>query len=491
MLRSATLAALLSTSALAQEAPEAPRVDGQSDAAAAQVLVNEVDADAYPEVTLFATVTQNGSPVTGLGAQDFRVREDEVDQTPLTVEEQLPALSVVVTMDVSGSMSDRLADAQAAATSFVEGLGEQDSMQLVTFAREVEVVTPMTSTKGGVTDAIAELAARGDTALYDALLQSVDLVADRSGRRAVVVLSDGVDDDGTGQPLSEATAGDVLGRAAEAQVPIFVVGLGTELDEAGLTQIASESGALYLPAPTPEELGEVYGRIGAQLSGQYAISYTSSLPQDGTARRVSLEALGARGSKEYTPTGGAASAASEPEQVAAAPAEGCAPLEALQAARPELEQAKSRRDQGLIDSEGLIASQQPLVDEALLPAMEEPPSGECVLTTAREFGAMAEAVLTPYSPLNAYRQQLTALLAAELQAMPEADAALRQVKELDEAGFFETAARWDIQSAILTREVEGIADTDAALARVKELSDAGLVDDQARTRVQSAILERE
>ena len=66
---------------------------------------------------------KDGLPVQGLGASDFRVREDEVDQEPITVVPKLTPLSVVLTLDTSGSMKKRLADAQAAAKSFLSTLG--------------------------------------------------------------------------------------------------------------------------------------------------------------------------------------------------------------------------------------------------------------------------------------------------------------------------------------------------------------------------------
>lgn len=114
---------------------ETPRVTGQDDAAEATIILNEVNADDYPDVRIFATVLLDGEPLTGLTAEDFRVREDEVDQEPLIVEPQLPPLSVVVTLDSSGSMARRLAETQAAARQFDEDMtlvGQLYSANLIT-----------------------------------------------------------------------------------------------------------------------------------------------------------------------------------------------------------------------------------------------------------------------------------------------------------------------------------------------------------------------
>jgi Mg-chelatase subunit ChlD len=78
--------------------------------------------------------------------------------------------------------------------------------------------------------------ARGDTTLYGALYDSIELVKERAGRKAIVLLSDGVDDDGTGRPLSKHTIKEVIGSAREVNVPIYVLGLGTDIDEPKLAQ---------------------------------------------------------------------------------------------------------------------------------------------------------------------------------------------------------------------------------------------------------------
>jgi VWFA-related protein len=239
-----SLLLLVATCAYGQEQRGSPRITVKDGAEGARVIINEINTEQHPRVRIFVTVLREGTPLRGLNAADFRVREDEVDQDPLTVEPRLPPLSVVLTLDTSGSMAKRMPEAGAAAIRFLETLSREDSAQVVTFAREVKRLTAMSTDRQAIREAIRKAVARGDTALYDALHDSIELAKNRAGRKAIVLLSDGVDDDGTGKPLSKRTAQDVIGLAREASVPIYILGLGTDIDDSGLTAIAHATGAL-------------------------------------------------------------------------------------------------------------------------------------------------------------------------------------------------------------------------------------------------------
>jgi VWFA-related protein len=286
--------------AIASAQGESPaRVTGQEKAAGAEVQINQIDSLQFPKVSIFAIVLKDGEPVPGLSASDFRVREDEVDQEPITVTPKLTPLSVVLTMDTSGSMKKRLADAQSAAKSFLRTLQPQDKAQVVRFSRDVKTIQPLSADRAAAEAAIDATTARGDTALFDALYTSVESLRDVPGRKAIVLLSDGVDDDGTGKPLSKKTVTDVLRLARQVNVPIYAIGLGTELDELALKKVASETGALYLNAVEPSELKRLYDSIGKQLAGQYTIGYSSNLPADGAEHRVQLRSSGITSTKSY------------------------------------------------------------------------------------------------------------------------------------------------------------------------------------------------
>jgi VWFA-related protein len=293
-------AALLSFAGLAigQDAPTTRRVT----TAGAQVQINQIEISEFPKVVIFATVLKDDVPVPGLTAQDFRVREDEVDQEPLTVVPQLTPLSAVLTLDTSGSMKQRLPDAQAAAKSFLTLLQAQDKLQVIRFSRDVKTLYPLGSDRRAAEVAIDGTVARGDTALWDALYASVESLRGVAGRKAIILLSDGVDDDGSGKPLSKRLVTDVLALARQVNVPIYAIGLGTELDELALKKVAGETGARYLNAVEASELTQLYDSIGKQLAGQYTISYTSNLPVDGSEHHVQLKAGDSTSMKSYLPT---------------------------------------------------------------------------------------------------------------------------------------------------------------------------------------------
>ncbi len=275
------------------------QIKGQGNAAGTEIVLNQIAMDQFPSVHVFVTVLKDGKPQSGLAAADFRVREDEVDQQPITVESQLPPLSVVIAIDNSGSMRPRLNETREAAKSFVNLLAPADSVQIVGFAQQVKVLGPMSSNRAAAGKAIALTSARGNTALYDALFTSVELLKDRPGRKAVVLLSDGVDDNGVGKQLSKHSVQDVLQFAKHVNVPIYAIGIGTEIDEALLSGFSQSTGGRYFLTPNASELKNLYDQIGLELAGQYLISYTSNLPADSTTREVQVQYQDSRSAKSY------------------------------------------------------------------------------------------------------------------------------------------------------------------------------------------------
>ncbi len=274
---------------------------GKPSSEQAQVVINQIDVSQFPSVKLFVSVLDSsGKMVRGLGEKDFLVREDEVEQSPVQVATQLPSIASTLVMDTSGSMKRAIGDAQRAATTYADNVRAEDEVLIIDFSDKVKVVQSFTSSKPPLRAAIGAMKARGNTALYDAVFEAVRSFGDKKGRKVAIVLTDGRDDDGTGKVLSVKTVEQVIAAAREVNVPVFTIGLGTDVDEAILTKIAVESGGRYFPSPSPADLENLYREIGAQLTGQYLLSYDTDLSErDGSWHRVVVRTAGGLGQKPY------------------------------------------------------------------------------------------------------------------------------------------------------------------------------------------------
>jgi VWFA-related protein len=177
----------------------------------------------------------------------------------------------------------------------VEALRPEDWLGVITFADKSMVAHGMTQERQSSLQAIAAYKAEWGTALYDALCDSVLMLKQYKGRKAIVVLTDGRDEDNpdTG-PGSTRTWEQVVGLLREIDVTLFAVGLGTKIDPERLTTLGTVSGGqAYFPLGV-SELSAQYARIVDNLSHRYIIGYTSTnSSRDGKWRVVEIRARSA------------------------------------------------------------------------------------------------------------------------------------------------------------------------------------------------------
>lgn len=229
--------------------------------------------------------------VPDLSAEDLVVVEDGVTQTVDTFQEAVAPISIAMLVDTSGSMRLALPTAQAAARAFVTALRPTDPLALIRFSDRVVFEHELSEWRQTTLDSIDRLTAGGGTALFDGLYDSMAFLRQRPGRRAVVLLSDGRDEDnpGTG-PGSQHSLTDVLALLRETDTAVYAIGLGANVDRAALEQIAAESGGLALFPAEAEALDAEYRRVIDELRRRYVLAYTSTNPRrDGGWREVSVE----------------------------------------------------------------------------------------------------------------------------------------------------------------------------------------------------------
>ncbi len=270
--------------------------------------VAQVDTSGYPEITLYVSVTDaNGAPIGGLTKNDFAITEDgQAVEIGEFVGGGSATIHTALVIDRSGSMdeSDKIEGAKRAATTFIEQMRPGDQTALVTFNSSTDVEQRFTSDQGQLRDAIQDIDADGGTALYDSVVAGVDLLAQRDGRRALVVLTDGQDcRDSSSCPDSYGSTNsldDAIAYANNAGQPVYVIGLGNRssddddgIDEGTLRQIAEETSGQYFYAPTANALADLYRSLSAAIQQEYRVTYQSPRPfYDGTRRDIRVEVNG-------------------------------------------------------------------------------------------------------------------------------------------------------------------------------------------------------
>jgi hypothetical protein len=163
---------------------------------------------------------------------------------------------------------------------------------VLAFSDSVTTVQGFTQDKAALTAAIDGLFVSGNTALYSAVVASADAVRlPAAPRRAVVLLSDGTDFGGG----SLVDAPGSLAAVQASGVPFFVVGLGEQIDQPYLEQLAAVSRGSLLLAPDPSALAGLYQNIGDILRQQYVITLDASAVEASAADTLSVAVSAAAG----------------------------------------------------------------------------------------------------------------------------------------------------------------------------------------------------
>jgi VWFA-related protein len=230
------------------------------------------------EVDISATVTDEANNyILNLKQEDFLVQEDGVDQEILRFSRELTPVSMVILLDTSGSMRRHMKAVQDAAVQFVSQIRDVDRVAIIAFSDNPRVVQRFTADIGALTRAIRQTAAKGGTCLYDAVVAGCQQLQREKGRTAIILLTDGKDEDkkGTG-PGSRSTFEQALETAKETGVTIYSLGLGKGVAEDVLEQLAKPTGGRAYFPPTVDDLAEVYQLVAKELQSQYSIGYSST-----------------------------------------------------------------------------------------------------------------------------------------------------------------------------------------------------------------------
>jgi len=247
------------------------------------------------EVDFTATVTdRENNYILDLERGRFAIAEDGVPQEILRFSRELTPVSMAVVMDVSGSMRRHLSGVQEAASQFVSQIRPEDRVMIIEFSDMAKVVQRFSSDVDQLKQVIRKSQARGGTALYDALVMACDHLQHEQGRTAIILLTDGKDEDNKGtKPGSKNTFEQAVAAAKETGVTVYPLGLGKGVARGVLEDLGGQSGGRAYFPPTVEDLAEVYELVAKELRSQYSIGYSSTNRiRDGAWRDLKVEIPG-------------------------------------------------------------------------------------------------------------------------------------------------------------------------------------------------------
>lgn len=224
-------------------------------------------------VEVYAAVTDaNGKPVTGLRREDFTVLEDGQPQSVSAFAAGDFPLSVAVALDRSFSMgAKQLPAAVSAARTLLGELRPQDQSMVVAIGSEIEVIAPLSTDRPAQQRALSALQPWGTTGLHDAIVESVEAIQAATGRRALVLLSDGSD------RYSKASASTALDRARRSDVMIYPVAFGRNRPPL-FAELAALTGGRSFQPRDPAQLNSTMRAIADELRHQYLLGYTPARP---------------------------------------------------------------------------------------------------------------------------------------------------------------------------------------------------------------------
>jgi Ca-activated chloride channel family protein len=250
----------------------------------------------------------HGRALAGLKASDFSIFENGQERPVTDVEPASAPFNLVLLLDVSGSVDEHINFIRKAARNFLNTVGRQDRVAVISFRNDVQVISDFTTDRALLYERLKDIDAGGATALYDALGYTLveQLKQLRGERTAVVIMSDGDDNKSFvpfGAVLNAVLESGALiyplyvpsGLIRESSVPApektndplrtrFLT-LTTRAEEEG-RQLASVSGGVYYPITRLEDLQRAYDDIVAQLRMSYKVTYASNGVGRGGAQRV-------------------------------------------------------------------------------------------------------------------------------------------------------------------------------------------------------------
>jgi Ca-activated chloride channel family protein len=283
---------------IAQPPPPPP---GQNPAGNSTQQGNSIKVDVSLVVLHTSVVDAGGKFIDDLKEANFRVYEDKVEQKLSVFRREDVPVSMGLVIDNSGSMGEKRKRVNEAALTLVQASNPQDEAFVVNFNDDyyLDLDKDFTNSVPELKEALERIDSRGSTALYDAIIGSLDHLKKASkDKRVLLVVTDG--EDTVSRNTLETTVKDIQ----KTNTVIYTIGLLGEEDKKSdrkrakkaLEQIALSSGGLAYFPKSVEEVHSICEQVAHDIRNQYILAYyPSNAARDGSFRTVRVEVIPPRG----------------------------------------------------------------------------------------------------------------------------------------------------------------------------------------------------
>ena len=217
-----------------------------------KVVWEKFETSEFPDLKGYVSITKGSREITDLNPKHFRLFEDAQEQGSLQVTPENEGVVIALLLDTSGSMRESLGKAQTAVREFVRYLRPEDQAVLISFSDEARILQPRTNQKAPILQALNGVRSKGGTALYDSIQMALSQLKGIPGRKVLVLLTDGSDQnaEGTG-PGSRTSLDTCLAKAIlqdikayeqtqETMALLKILALGLHQIDEGRVQLAEE-----------------------------------------------------------------------------------------------------------------------------------------------------------------------------------------------------------------------------------------------------------
>ena len=257
---------------------------------------------------------RKGNFIPELKKEHFRILEDGKPQQIQRMERSEAAMTVAMVIEFSDLHWEFLYQTLQASYGFVSSLRPEDWVAVVVYDLKTQVMQDFTRNKSAAFNALNQMRypAFRETNLFDAVTETIDRMADIEGKKAIVLVSSGVD------TFSKTRYNDALDAAKGSETPIYAIGTGqavrmwydsrgymSSVTNIGFLQADNQlrsfarlsGGRAYFPR-FEGQFGEIFGDISAALRNEYSISYSpTNTVKDGKFRKLKVEIVGPDGKK--------------------------------------------------------------------------------------------------------------------------------------------------------------------------------------------------